>query len=131
MQHAMTNYDQLRDANAPGWVIADALEEEGRTELAELYRVPRLPYQPFYRFLQNVPYRVIREYEQWLISQARRRVEDLRDQMTTDEIREARVAVDRMIASGAFSWGSDACIESLRQWPGYLRFSEIIRGRAS
>ena len=40
----MTSYDTLLAANAPGWAIADALEEEGRTELAELYRVPRLPY---------------------------------------------------------------------------------------
>ena len=38
----MTSYDTLLAANAPGWAIADALEEEGRTELAELYRVPRL-----------------------------------------------------------------------------------------
>ena len=127
----MTSYDTLLAANAPGWAIADALEEEGRTELAELYRTPRLTYQPFYRFLQNVSHRVRREYEQWLVTQALRQVAALSEQMTAAEIREARTAVARAIASGTFSWGSEACAESLRQWPGYLRLNEIVRGQAS
>jgi hypothetical protein len=39
----MSDYEQLLAANAPGEIIADVLEEEGRYELAELYRRPRLP----------------------------------------------------------------------------------------
>lgn len=78
--------------------------------------------------------RVKAQYEDWMEARARLRVFQLRASLDEKEFKESMQAVQEACASGAFSWGGDAWLASLKQVPGIVKLvcflSEAAKDKA-
>ena len=75
------------------------------------------------RFVKN---KVKAKFEDWLETRARKRVFEVKDQLTPQEFKESMRAVTEAAASGSLSWGGDAWVSSLQQMPGIVEMARLL-----
>ena len=68
------------------------------------------------------------KYEDWLEGRARRRPFELKQSGDIDdaEFKQSMRSVQEACAAGTFSWGGDAWMMSLGQFPGIISFASIL-----
>lgn len=78
------------------------------------------------RFAGQIKNRIKAKYENWLEAQARRRVFDLKSELTPEEYHESMQAVQEAVGAGTFRWGGAAMVASLKQIPGLTRMIVLL-----
>lgn len=73
------------------------------------------------------------EYEDWLEARARRRVFHMlkTKRINGMEFKKSMESVQTAVASGALSWGGDACNQSMENGPGLVQMAHILAKAAS
>lgn len=79
---------------------------------------------------KRVANRVKCRYEDWLEGRARRRVFQLKAEMSAKEYQDSMDAVARQAAAGTFEWAGDAWETSLKQMPGIIAMIRFLADEA-